>query len=90
MIEDLSVYLQDDGVNGTLAGQPVRVLLSNPHRTASMGGPGASTSEPTAWLPTANVPVGWLGAALVLPAGTFKVRDHQPDGTGGSLLVLEK
>lgn len=90
MVENLSVFLVHGGVDGTLAGQPVRVLFSNPYNLANIGGVGASTSSPTAWLPTANVPGNWLDADLVVPAGTFKVKEHQPDGTGGSLLILQK
>jgi hypothetical protein len=30
------------------------------------------------------------GQALTLDAGTFKVRRHEPDGTGMSVLVLEQ
>jgi hypothetical protein len=30
------------------------------------------------------------GAALTVPDGAFKVRRHEPDGTGISILVLEQ
>lgn len=86
VVEKFAVYLKAWGVDATLAGQPVRVIFDAPGAVAA----GAAVLEPQAQLPTAGVPAQPYGAQLVLPQGTFKVAEHQPDGTGWSVLLLQK
>jgi hypothetical protein len=47
---------------------------------------------PQVQIASASVPAAYKGAALVIStgrgAGSYKVREHQPDGTGLSLLSL--
>lgn len=92
---DRAALLADDPTSGTLAGQPVTGLFQRPYIREPFGGPGAasaSTSAPSFWLPTTDVPASVVDAQLVIPAGpfagTYVVREHQPDGWGGSLLIL--
>lgn len=75
--------------SGTLAGEPVTLLYNAPAQVNQMGGAGAAVVEHTAWLPTASVPSAWLDAPLVISEGTFKVKQHMPDGLGGSVLYLQ-
>jgi hypothetical protein len=82
--EDLPAFLGDFGVDGTLAGQPVRVIFDDPGAAPQ----GISVREPQVQLPTASVPAGCYQAALVIPQGSFTVREHLPDGTGWSVLLL--
>lgn len=84
VVEDFGVYLRAWGVEGTLAGQPVRVIFDDPGDTAG----GMSVREPQVQLPTADVPADYLDAVLQIPQGSYRVREHLPDGTGWSVLLL--
>lgn len=87
LTEDLSIFFADFGVDATLAGAPVRGHF----RAQGREGVGASGTDPTFELPTSAVPAAPYGAALVVPGeGNFIVREHLPDGTGLSLLTLQK
>jgi hypothetical protein len=92
--EDLTIFTADFGDDGTLGGAPVRGIYDGPGATASLGGMAAVATDPQYQLPTAQVPASSYGATLViltgLGAGNYKVREHQPDGTGMSLLLLTK
>lgn len=88
--EDLSVFVADFGSAGTLAGLPVRGIYDGPTITASLGEIGADAAEPQFELPSTMVPANSYGLTLVIPQGTFSVRQHLPDGTGMSLLLLTK
>lgn len=88
--EDLSIFIADFGDAGTLAGQPVRGIFDAPAATPGLGEFAAAASEPQYQLPTTSVPASPRGATLVVPQGSFKVREHLPDGTGMSLLLLTK
>ena len=84
--EDLSLFLADFGQSGTLAGAPVRVIYSDPAETDL----GIRAAGPQAEIPTAQVPAQSFGAQLVIPQGTFTVREALPDGTGMTLLLLQR
>lgn len=88
--EDLALFTADFGVNGTLAGSAVRGIFDGPAVTQALGDGGATAAEPQYQLPTASVPANSYDAVLVIPQGTFRVREHLPDGTGMSLLILTK
>jgi hypothetical protein len=84
--EDLSVFVAEFGDAGTLAGQPVRGIFDQP-AGAQLG---MAVTEPQFQLPSASVPASVFGAALVIPQGSFTVREALPDGTGMTLLLLSK
>lgn len=88
MTEDLSIFFADCGVDGTLGGQPVRVLFDAPS-DAMLGG-GMVAQQPQALIASASVPASPEGLPLVVPQGTYSVRTHLPDGTGISTLLLSK
>lgn len=86
-VEDLTVFLADFGQDATLAGASVRVIFE----AAGTAQLGLGVLDPAVQLPTASVPSAYRDAELVIPgAGTYLVRDHVPDGTGWSTLVLTK
>lgn len=87
--EDLTPFFAEFGEDGTLAGQPVRVIFDAPYELALVGEVGQASAAPQCRLPTAQVPAVVHLQALVLARGSFRVREHQPDGTGVSLLILE-
>lgn len=88
--EDLAPYFADFGDDATLAGVAVRVIFDGPG-----GQQGGITIEaPQVQIASASVLAAYKGAALVIStgrgAGSYKVREHLPDGTGFSLLSLTK
>jgi hypothetical protein len=84
--ETLSVFLADFGDAGTLAGQPVRGIFDAP----GLSQLGIQAAEPQFQLPSASVPSSVFDTTLVIPQGSFKVREAVPDGTGMTLLLLTK
>lgn len=54
------------------------------------GGMGMSATRPAYTLPTLNVPASHIGLILLHAGKAYRVEDHQPDGTGKSVLVLEE
>lgn len=88
--ENFAPFFADFGDDGVLAGQAVRGNYNAPGVTPSLGDFGASAAEPSFELPSAQVPAASFDALLVIPQGRFKVREHVPDGTGLSLLLLTK
>jgi hypothetical protein len=86
--EDLTPYFADFGDAATLAGVAVRVIFDGPGGTAN----GMTIEAPQVQIASASVPAAYKGAALVIStgrgAGSYKVREHLPDGTGLSLLSL--
>lgn len=86
LVEDFAAYGQAFGDEGTLAGAAVRVVFDGPGVNAD----GVSATDPQVQLPTASVPADYYGATLVIPQGSFTVREHLPDGSGWSLLLLTK
>lgn len=88
LTENFGAFLADFGVDGTLDGAPVLGIYDAPGATTGSADFAAATLDPQYQLPTASVPTAPVGKTLVIPAGTFKVREHVPDGTGMSLLVL--
>lgn len=85
--EDASVYFADFATPATLDGVAVRGVFDNTY-TLELGG--VSSREPAYTLPTAACAAVTRSSVLVVPAaGTYRVREHEPDGTGVSVLRLE-
>ena len=86
--EDLSPFFSDFAEDASLAGVAVRVVMDLPGVAAL----DVITSEPSCTLPTASVPAAVVGQTLQVvtgaSAGAYTVRQHLPDGTGISTLVL--
>lgn len=86
--EDLTPLFADFGVDGTLADVAVRVIFDGPGSPESLGGAGIVAGQPSVTIATEQVPASVFDAELIIPQGTFKVREHLPDGTGVSVLTL--
>lgn len=86
--EDLAPFFADFGEAATLAGVAVRVIFDGPGGQQS----GMTIEAPQVQIASASVPASYKGATLVISAGrgagSYKVREHLPDGTGMSLLSL--
>lgn len=88
-VEDFSPFMSiyEFASNATLGGVPVQGLFDNQYNAFDMGGDVAGSS-PVFTLPTASVPGVVVGLALVVNSTTYQVVNHEPDGTGLSVLRL--
>ena len=84
-VENLELFFADFGSDGTLAGAPVRVIFS---AAGTVAFDGLSAVVPQAAIATESVPAAVFEAELIIPQGRYKVREHLPDGTGISTLLL--
>ena len=89
--DDLSPFFVagefSDG-NDTLGGMPVSGIFDGAY--AAVGdGLGMGDSRPVYTLATTSVPFAWAGLQLVHKGVAYGLADHQPDGTGKSLLLLD-
>lgn len=84
--EDLSPFFSTAGfaVDATLDGVAVQGIFDE----AGVVDNGLAAVAPQFTLPTAQVPASPYGKVLTIGARNFTVREHQPDGTGVSTLVL--
>lgn len=89
-VEDHSVFLADFGVLVTLGAAQVRAIFDNGYARADVGYAGMSTTQPSLTLATADVPASPVGLAVVADSASYAVAVHQPDGTGISILLLER
>ena len=83
-VESLSPFFNDFGVSATLNGAAVTGIFDEAGNTDI----GVAAVQPVFTLPTASVPASPYGKTLTIGARSFTVREHQPDGTGMSTLVL--
>lgn len=81
--QDISLFMADFGVTGTLAGATVRGIFDEPGAVANVNLIGVETTDPSWLLAPMSVPAGVRGAAVVIPGkGNFKVKrvhDEAPD-----------
>ena len=88
-VEDLSLYFADFGKAATLDGAPVSVIFDNGSARAAVGPFGMATTQPQVTIATASVPSAPVGKAMVVNGTAYTIAEHQPDGTGISMLLLE-
>lgn len=90
--EDLPALLNPEefAVTGTLGGASVNGIFDTDYAAALVGDAGMAASGPAFMLPTADVPSPVAGKLLIVPAGRFTVAEHHPNGTGLSVLLLER
>ena len=76
----------------TVNGQAVQGVFDNAHALGAVGGfagMGIATTQPRITCATAQVPANPVGQACVVGSAAYVVAEHQPDGTGISVLILE-
>ena len=90
--ENLAPFFDAQGFasDATLAGAAVRGIFDNGSALGSVGVVGMASTQPSFTLPTAALPSPVVGSALVVSGQAYAVVAHEPDGTGVSLLLLEK
>ncbi len=89
MTEDLAPFFADFAVNATVNGAAVRGIFDNGFALGSVG-IGMAGTQPTLRLRTADVTADPVGQAVSVNAVAYTVAAHEPDGTGVSVLMLER
>jgi hypothetical protein len=87
--DDASEFFAEDDFAEvvTIAGASVRAIFDSTYARA--GGIVAS-SDPALWVPSAYVSTVVRGAAVVVRGVAYTVRDIEADGTGVTVLQLER
>jgi len=86
LVENRAAFFADFGVPATIAGNPVSVIFDNEY-LASLG---VESSNPVALADDADVVGLAHGDAVVIGAVNYTVAEIQPDGTGFTIIELEK
>ena len=90
--EDLTSFFNasEFATTATLNGVTVTGIFDNGYMQALVGQTGVATTTPSYQLATASVPANPVGKAMVINSLNYTVAEHQPDGTGVSMLYLER
>ena len=90
--EDLSAFFSTEGFaqEAKLKGRRVLGIFDNQFEVVGVGLAGVAGTTPAFTLATSDVPAQVVGASLVVNAGTYRVAENQPDGTGVTVLLLER
>lgn len=88
--EDLTVFLADFGETVTLNGVAVTAVFDADYASAGAGPLGLASTSPALTVPTASVPASPVGKPAVVRGVSYTIAEHHPDGTGMSVLLLEK
>ena len=90
--EDLSVFFNptEFADSATLGGVAVQGIFDKAYQLGDVGGAGMAQTAPVLTLATAGVPADPVGTTVVVNGVSYTVAAHEPDGTGVSLLLLEK
>lgn len=86
--ENLSTFFADFGVDATLGGQTVRGVFDNNYTDA--GALGAYGTQPVFTCATASLAAVAVGDAATVQAVGYTIVGIEPDGTGVSLVRLER
>lgn len=90
--EDAAAFFADFGQPATVGVQAVQGVFDNAHALGAVGGfagMGIATTQPRLTCATASLPANPVGQACTVASGSYVVAEHQPDGTGISVLLLE-
>ena len=90
--EDLSAFMNvaEFATSVTLNGVTKAAIFDNGYAMADTGPFGVAGSGPTLTLASLDVPANPVGLLVVANAVSYSIVEHQPDGTGVSLLQLRK
>ena len=90
-VETLAPFFADFAATScTVNGATVSAIFDNGYSLGAVGPFGMSGTQPTLMLPTASVAADPVGLAAVVSGISYVVAAHEPDGTGVSLLRLER
>ena len=89
-VEDLAAFFTDFAASCTVGGVHVRAIFDNGYALGRVGMMGMAGTQPALMLATASVAADPVGLAAVVNGVSYVVAAHEPDGTGMSLLLLER
>ena len=84
---DMPVFFSDFGVAATLDGGAVRGVFDSEYMQAFDGMAGTTSMFR---LPSTSAASATTSSVLVVGAASYRVRSVQPDGTGVTVLMLER
>jgi hypothetical protein len=85
-----AVFNRLSNVSTTLGGSEVQGIFDNEYDLAGVGLSGMSSSAPAFRLASHLVPANPVGLPLVIGVSNYAVVEHLPDGSGLSVLLLER
>ena len=85
-----AVFAHLANTSATVNGVAVTGIFDNGYSAGNVGGMGIASTQPTLTLSTASVPANPVGLTVVAASVTYTIAEHQPDGTGVSMLYLER
>ena len=89
LTENLTPFFTDFGQLATVGGVRVSVIFDAASSLGNVGPSGMSSVAPVVTLPTASVPANPVGQAVAVAGKSYTITQHEPDGTGLSVLTLE-
>lgn len=84
-----AIFSRLANTTATVGGNSMRGIFDTAFSLGSVGPFGIASSQPRLTLPTASLPADPVGQACTVGAASYLVAEHQPDGTGISVLLLE-
>ena len=92
MLEDLDLFFSQSEFATTayLGGVEILGIFESAYALASVGMAGMASENPVFTTKTSLIGPDVVGQAIVIGDVQYSVAEHQPDGTGISLLVLER
>jgi hypothetical protein len=87
--EDLTAFFPDFGVTATVGGASVQVIFDNASQGTRVGLLGMAGTQPAITCKTADLAADPVGLAAVVGGTNYTITQHEPDGTGISLCLLE-
>jgi hypothetical protein len=87
--EDLDAFFTDFGDTATVGGADVQVIFDNASQGTQVGILGMAGTQPAITCKTADLAADPVGLAAVVGGTTYTITQHDPDGTGISLCLLE-
>ena len=89
LTETLDPFFTDFGQPATVGGVEVSVIFDAAFSTSNVGPYGMASAAPRVTLATAKVPSDPVGQPVIVGGSTYTITQHEPDGTGVSMLSLE-
>lgn len=91
LVESIANFFADFAATScTVGGVAVQAIFENDLALGRVGLMGMASVQPTLMLPTSSVAADPVGLAAVVNGTSYVVASHEPDGTGVSLLRLER
>lgn len=87
--EDLTAFFTDFGVTATVGGASVQVIFDNANQGTRVGLLGMAGTQPAITCKTADLTADPVGLTAVVGGVAYTITQHEPDGTGISLCLLE-